>query len=165
MKRMNEVILNVERFIGSVMLITVVLLVFISAILRLFRHPITWSVDLSQLLFIWISMIGADVVLKNKAHMGVDLIVRLFPRTVQNLLLLFSYSLCTGFLGFVIYWGIKLCISNFARKYATLKISYSFATLAVPFISVFMILTILEQFIDLIKNWNVPGKVAEKIEV
>lgn len=165
MKEINKAIANTEKIIGSILLIFVVLLVFISAIMRLFKYPIPWSVDLSQLMFIWISMIGADVVLKKKSHMGVDLVVRMFPKAAQKALELLSYILCSGFLGFVIYWGTKLSISNYARKYATLKISYSFATFAVPFISFLMLLTVIEQLGVLFRDWNVLDQVAEKAEV
>ena len=34
-------------------------LVFVAAIMRFFGHPLTWSVDMAQLLFIWLCMLGA----------------------------------------------------------------------------------------------------------
>jgi TRAP-type C4-dicarboxylate transport system permease small subunit len=108
-----------------------------------------WSVDLSQLFFVWISMIGADLALKKRSHMGVDLLVKRFPAGLQKPVALFSYIICAGFLGFVTYWGIILCVQNYLRKYATLKISYSFATVAVPLISILMLLTVIQQIAEL----------------
>ncbi len=134
------------------MLITIVLLVFISAVLRVVNHPLVWSVDASQLLFIWISMIGADLALKNKAHMGVDLLVSHFPEGLQKGLKIFSYLLCIAFVVFIMIWGVNLCIQNYLRKYQTLRISYSFATAAVPFLSVCMLLTMAEQLWSLLFN-------------
>lgn len=157
MKRFNQFVMKGEQLIGTVLLIVVVVLVFVSAIIRITPNVrIIWSMDMSQLLFTWISMIGADIALKKKGHMGVDMLVRKFPEKLQKGLQLFSYLLCCAFSAFVTYWGITLCIENALRKYQTLGISYSFATAAVPVISIFMLLTLLEQIIDLIKNWKNP---------
>lgn len=154
MKKVNEVISKIESTVGVVMLTGIVLLVFISAVTRVFKSPIVWSVDMAQLLFVWISMFGADLALKKCAHMGVDIVVRKLPDKLQKIVALFSYLLCTGFAVFIAYWGINLFIENYLRKYQTLQISYSYATAAVPVVSCLMILTLLEQIIDLLRGWN-----------
>ncbi|MFA6844966.1 MAG: TRAP transporter small permease [Sphaerochaetaceae bacterium] len=154
LKKINGVIGKMEYNVGTVMLIGIVVLVFASALLRVFDHPIVWSVDASQLLFVWISMFGADLALKKKAHMGVDLLVKKFPQRVQSLIAFVGYLLCAGFCCFMTYWGIILCVQNYLRKYQTLKISYSFATAAVPVVSIFLLLTIIEQVLDLVKHWD-----------
>jgi TRAP-type transport system small permease protein len=154
MKKINEIIKRLEYSIGTVMLIAIVTLVFISAVLRVFNHPLVWSVDASQLLFIWISMIGADLAFKNKAHMGVDLLVMFFPSGLKKSLKVFSYILCFAFAVFIAYWGITLCFQNYLRKYQTLRISYSFATAAVPTLAICMLLTIIEQMNTLLKTKN-----------
>ena len=159
MKKLNQAIARAEQVIGSIMLVAVVLLVFISAVVRLTPNfNMIWSVDASQLMFIWISMIGADLALKKRSHMGVDLLVKHFPEKMQKVLALGSYILCLG------YWGVILCMKNALRSYQTLKISYSFATAAVPVLSVLMILTLIEQLVDLIRHWKEPIVVDDTIE-
>lgn len=150
MKKLNNAIQTFEYTMGSVMILTIVVLVFASAVARYFRRPIVWSVDLSQLFFVWISMFGADIALKKRAHMGVDLLIKKFSPSKQKLVALFSYLLCGAFLLFVTYWGWKLCVQNYLRKYATLKISYSYATAAVPVVSILMFLTVVQQVADLV---------------
>jgi TRAP-type C4-dicarboxylate transport system permease small subunit len=152
MKRLNGFIQTSEYVIGSAMIVSIVLLVFASAVFRVFRMPITWSVDLSQLFFVWISMFGADIALKKCSHMGVDIITRYFPQNIQKALAIFSCLICAAFLVFTAYWGGFLCFQNYLRKYATLKISYSFATAAVPTVSVLMLLTLAQQFFELVKT-------------
>ncbi|ABR47494.1 Tripartite ATP-independent periplasmic transporter, DctQ component [Alkaliphilus metalliredigens QYMF] len=157
MKKFNEKVGRIETMIAVAMLVAIVVLVFVSAITRFFGSPIIWSIDLAQLLFIWISMLGADAALKKKSHIGVDLIVKKLPTKFQNTVTLVTSLLILAFLFFMLYQGSVLCIQNYLRKYATLNISYSFGTAAVPIGSVFMILTMLEQIIDLIKNWSKPS--------
>jgi TRAP-type C4-dicarboxylate transport system permease small subunit len=117
--------------------------------------------DLSQLLFVWICMFGADIALKKCAHMGVYLLVDRFPAALRKTLAIFSYLLCLGFAVFSTYWGIVLVLQNYMRLYTTLKISYSFATAAIPLLSCVMMLTLIEQLIDTIRNKPVATEVEE----
>ena len=156
MRKFNAVVGRIESVVGVVMMLIIVGMVFVGAITRYFGRPIIWSVDLAQLLFIWVCMFGADAALKNKAHVGVDMIVKHFPVKLQKLIVLATYVLCMAFLAFMVFYGIKLCASNYLRSYQTLKISYSFGTAAVPVGSVFMLLTLFEQMRQLIQGWNDP---------
>lgn len=154
MKKINELISKVEYTVGGIMLMSIIVLVFVSAVLRVFKCPVVWSVDMAQLLFVWISMFGADLALKKGAHMGVDILVRKFPPKLQKSVALMSYLLCIGFAIFISYWGVSLFIENYLRKYQTLQISYSYATAAIPTVSCLMILSILEQIIELLRGWK-----------
>jgi len=156
LQKFNGVLTKAEQVIGSVMVIMIVLLVFVNAIARKLGHPIFITQEGSQLLFIWISMLGANLAMKSDSHMGVDLLVRKFPPTLQKILKVFSYILCLGFLAFMTYWGIILCAKNYLRIYSTLGISYTTATAAIPVVSLFMALAILEKMILLFENWDKP---------
>ncbi len=65
-----------EAAFGKFLLIVIVVLVFAAGLLRWFDHPLIWSVDLAQLLFLWVSFIGANQALRKRAHIGMDLLVR-----------------------------------------------------------------------------------------
>lgn len=156
MHRFNALVGKIESTLGVAMMCVIVAMVFVGAVTRYFQRPIVWSVDLAQLLFIWVCMLGADAALKNRAHVGVDMIVKLFPVKVQKAITLVTYVLCLAFLVFLVYWGVRLCLSNYLRMYATLKVSYSFGTAAVPVGAAFMIVTLLEQLSTLVRRWNDP---------
>lgn len=157
MKEFNKKVETIETWVGVVMLTSIILLVFLSAMLRTIRYPIVWSVDLAQLLFVWICMLGADIALKRKAHVGVDLITKRFPIRLQNIITLATYIISIFFLAYITYYGIFLCVTNYLRKYQTLQISYSYGTAAVPIGSILMILTIIEQMVQLITDWKKPS--------
>lgn len=165
MKKFNEKVETVETWVGVVMLASIILLVFLSAVMRSIKYPIVWSVDLAQLLFVWISMLGADIALKRKAHVGVDLITKNFPARLRNIITLATYILCILFLAFIAYYGLILCFTNYLRKYQTLQISYSYGTAAVPVGSVLMILTIIEQMIQLIAEWRKPSSAGNSVNM
>ncbi|MGD9155343.1 MAG: TRAP transporter small permease [Bacillota bacterium] len=157
MKEFNEKVGGIETWISVGMLAAIIVLVFASAVMRTFRYPIIWSVDLAQLLFVWICMLGADAALKKRAHVGVDLLAKQFPVRIQNIITLTTYIISVLFLVFITYHGLSLCVKNYLRQYATLQISYSFGTVAVPIGSILMILTFAEQIINLFGNWDKPS--------
>lgn len=157
MKTVNAIIGRVETVVGVAMLIVIVGMVFLGAITRTFDKPIVWSVDLAQLLFIWVSIFGADIALKNKAHVGVDMLVRKFPDRLNRAITLCTYLLCLAFLAFMAYWGVRLCIGNYLRTYQTMGVSYSYGTAAIPIGATFMIFTLLEQLCKLLRDWSQPG--------
>jgi TRAP-type C4-dicarboxylate transport system permease small subunit len=157
MKEFNEKVGSVETWLSVVMLAAIIVLVFVSALMRTFKHPVIWSVDLAQLLFVWICMFGADAALKKRAHVGVDLIVKQLPVKIQNSVTLATYIVSILFLAFIVYYGVTLCLENYLRKYATLQISYSFGTVAVPIGGILMILTLVEQVLQLLGHWEEPS--------
>ena len=56
--------------------------------MRFFGHPLIWSVDLAQLLFIWLCFIGATRAMRERGHLGVDFLVRPFPHRYRLALVL-----------------------------------------------------------------------------
>ncbi|MDR1135055.1 MAG: TRAP transporter small permease [Clostridiales Family XIII bacterium] len=163
-KKFNEKVGKVEVAITVCMMTVLVALVFFGALLRALRFPIVWSVDLAQLLFVWVCIFGADAAMKYKAHIGVDLLVKRIPVKAQNIIEMGMYIIIFCFLIFVIYQGTGLCMDNYLRKYQTLKISYSFGTAAIPLGSTFMLLTVAEQIGDLFKNWGKSSFTGESDE-
>lgn len=71
---------KLELVAGTVLLAVITVLVFIAAVMRFFGHPLIWSVDLAQLLFIWLCFIGASRAMRQRLHLGVDFLVALLSR-------------------------------------------------------------------------------------
>lgn len=84
-------------------LAVMVLLVFGNVVLRyVFNSGITVSEELSRWAFVWITFLGALVALKDKGHLGTDIVVALLPRLGQQACLIVSRALmlvlCGGIL-------------------------------------------------------------------
>ena len=150
---MNDgIFAKIELIIGLVILSVIVALVFMASIMRFFGYPLIWSVDLAQLLFIWLCFLGANRALRLKSHMGVDLLIRRLPirhrvtleSAVSVLTLLFLSSLAVK--------GVQLTLINKERIYGDSGIPYYFVTIAVPFGCVILSLTILRNLTLAWKN-------------
>lgn len=82
-----------EVLIGLALAVMVVL-VFGNVVLRYgFNSGITLSEEVSRWLFIWVTFLGAVVALRERAHLGVDMVVSNLPPLGKKLCLALSYLL------------------------------------------------------------------------
>ncbi len=144
LKRMGQI----ELAIAALLLAAATLLVFVAAVMRFFGQPLIWSVDMAQLLFIWLCFIGATRAMRAKGHLGVDLLVRALPYrsrlTVETVVTLAVLV----FLAVLAVEGTKLTWLNRQRIYGDSGLSYAFVTVAVPIGCVMLIGALLHNLAD-----------------
>ena len=129
---MGAWLIKLEAGLAVALLAVIVGLVFAAGFLRWFGAPLVWSVDLAQLLFIWVSFLGADMALRKRAHIGIDLLVRRLPGRGRVVLDLLLALLAIAFLGAMVVMGYRLTMLNLERQFGDSGISYAFVTVAVP---------------------------------
>jgi TRAP-type transport system small permease protein len=107
-------------------------LVFIAALMRFFGHPLIWSVDAAQLLFIWLCMLGACRAMREKSHLGMEVLVKYLPYMSRLLVEMLCSVITLVFLGIIAKLGFDLAWLNRARTFGDSSISYAWVTVAVP---------------------------------
>ncbi len=129
---MLRLLSRIEFAIAAILLAAIVILVFISALMRTVDHPVIWSLDVAQLLFIWLCFFGAVRALREKAHIGIDLLIRYLPHGLR-FAVEFVLSLVTlAFLALLTKEGTALAFSNIQRQFGDSGLSYFWVTIAVP---------------------------------
>lgn len=143
-----------ETLVCAILFLFIVGLVFASALLRKIGLPIQWSNDVSQLLFAWLAFLGGDIALRKGSLMGVGLITRKLPGTVQKFLSIFCYFLMLIILFIVIKFGFALSARNWTRAFQSLTISYSWVTLSLPISAICMVMSIIRNIYNeiVVKN-------------
>ena len=129
---MARLLARLELAIGAVLLLVITGLVFSAAAMRFFGHPLIWSVDMAQLLLIWLCFFGATRAMRERAHLGVDLVVRYFGRRIRLAIELGLAGLFIAFMAVLAWEGYKLTMLNKERIFGDSGISYGFVTIAVP---------------------------------
>lgn len=107
-------------------------LVFIAAIMRFFGYPLTWSVDMAQLLFIWLCFFGAARAMREKSHLGMEVLVKYLGYKRQFWLEMVCSVITLAFLAALAVEGYKLTMLNTQRTFGDSSLSYSWVTAAVP---------------------------------
>ncbi|MBH0236754.1 TRAP transporter small permease [Methylobrevis albus] len=141
-----------EEFVAKALLAAIVVLVFLAAAARTFGHPLIWSVDLAQLLFVWLCMLGANKALRRKSHIGVDFFVLRLPTAMRRIVEIVLGLLTLGFLGALAYLGVRLTLLNAERIYGDSGISYAWVTGAVPVGCVLLALTLIGHLVRCLRG-------------
>lgn len=145
---MNRLLSQIEFAVAAAIFAVIVLLVFFASIARFFGHPLIWSIDLAEVLFIWLCFFGAARAMRQRAHLGVDYLVRKLGYRYR-LAVEYMLVVCTlVFLGVLTVQGYRLAILNWQRTFGDSGMPYGLVTLAVPVGSIMLIVAILYNSVD-----------------
>ncbi|MDX9862727.1 MAG: TRAP transporter small permease [Rhodospirillales bacterium] len=143
---------KIEEAISRLLLLGCVVLVIVASLGRWYGHPIIWSVDIAQLLFIWICFLGANQAMRADQHVGVDLLLVHLPVRVRRRVLMFHFLLIEAFLAAMVYFGVDLTRLNVERQFSDTPLSYAWVTVAVPVGSALLFITILVRMIRMLRE-------------
>lgn len=107
-------------------------LVFVAAVMRFFGYPLIWSVDMAQLLFVWLCFLGGTRALREKSHIGMEVLVKHLGYRRQFWLEMVLSVVILAFLAILAVEGVKLTLLNRERLFGDSTLSYAWVTAAVP---------------------------------
>jgi TRAP-type C4-dicarboxylate transport system permease small subunit len=148
---MSRLLIRLEDIASKTLLAAIVVLVFLAAVGRSLGYPLIWSVDMAQLLFIWLCFLGANRAMRAKAHVGVDLFVRKLPHASRRVIDIALALLALAFLLALIVSGYRLTVLNWQRVYGDSGISYAWVTSAVPVGAALLAVTVLGNLVSAIR--------------
>jgi TRAP-type transport system small permease protein len=128
LKRLSQI----ELAICFLLLAGITGLVFVAAVMRFFGHPLTWSIDMAQLLFIWLCMLGATRAMREKSHLGMEILAKRLGYRRQLRVEMACSVIILAFLAALTVEGVGLTLMNTERTFGDSTLSYSWVTAAVP---------------------------------
>lgn len=143
-----------EETLATAGLIVMTFLILLSAAARTAGHPLNWAVDISLLLFSWVSFMGADVGIRQNRIINVDFLTSKFPVKYQRRVSILWSFFIIAFLAVLIAYGVPLCISNAKRQFQNITLSYSCVTASLPVCSFFMIISMTLKLKKQIRDFN-----------
>ncbi len=149
---MSRLLYVTEEWLAMLLFAGTVLLVLLGAIGRTSGVPQTWSIDLAQALFAWCCMFGADIALKNRGHIVIDIAVAPMPNPVQTFFSYLWYAVIAVFLMVLVYLGVKLTLINTQRELGDLGVSYSWVTASIPVGALLMLVSTLTRLANFING-------------
>lgn len=149
---MSTVIVRVESVIARVLLAAMVGLVFIAGVMRWFGYPLVWSMDVAQLFFVWAAFIGADMAMRKRGLIAVDLFVRWIPARNRVIIDILTSLVILAFLLSLSWLGCKLVMLNLEREFGDSGISYGYVTAAVPIGCLLLAITLAGQIIEAVRS-------------
>lgn len=131
--RTTALLVNIPEAVGAIAMLAITLVLFAGVVWRyFFVDPLTWSDEISRLLFVWLAFIGAAIGVKRGSHSAVVVFEARMPRRWQRALMLFTLAVMTVMAGVLVYTGIRETIANIAQAMPVTRISRGWQYVAVP---------------------------------
>jgi TRAP-type C4-dicarboxylate transport system permease small subunit len=123
---------QLELAVCFALLASITGLVFIAAVMRFFGHPLIWSVDMAQLLFVWLCFLGSNKAMREKGHLGMEVLVSRLGYKRRFWLEVICTIVMVAFLMILVVEGWNLTMLNRERTFGDSSLSYAWVTVSVP---------------------------------
>lgn len=145
------------KIICGVLLAIIVIDVTYAVIMRyIFHNPPAWSMELGTFLYIWLVMLGAVLVTRDKSHIDITVIVDYFPHKMRFAWYIFLRLLMIGFCGLMVQQGIRIYGKVSEASSPSFGISMGWLYSSVPVAGFLMGIYFIEQ---IIKSFTDGGKI------
>ncbi|MCC9625824.1 TRAP transporter small permease [Thalassospira sp. MA62] len=109
----STVVTRLEEGFIALLLAAMTTLTFVNVIMRyVFNSGLTWAMETTEFLFAWLILFGMSYGVKVGSHIGVDALVRLFPRSAQRVIGLIVVAAGLLYCSFLIIGGWDLVAFN-----------------------------------------------------
>lgn len=152
MKKLYDKFCRLEEMLALGLLSSIAVLVFISALMRYVKHPLNWAQDVALVAFAWMIFLGSDIAIRGPGLIGIDLLVKQFPVTIQKGLDILFKLIIIAFLLVLVVNGYSMTVQGWSRQIAALHVSYGVVTMAVPVGALLMIVSTSMRLAERIKT-------------
>ncbi len=153
---------KLEEWIGGSLFIVMFAILVMQIIARqLLGRPLIWSEELSRLIFVYVGFLGISIGIRNQTHVLIDFLFTKFSPKTQKVIFTFSQLIILASVLFMGYFGKILVGKKWIFQIISLNISSGWMYLALPLISILMIVRFFQAYDENYKNDKVclPPKV------
>lgn len=136
---------RIEQWLAVILLSATALTMLASSTMRAIGQPFAGGAELSQLLFIWTTVLGADITLRRGDQVRVDIFTSMMPPLLLRPVIALCVLMMFSFLGLLAWYGFPLALSNWQRPLGVADLSYGYVTLALPAGAVLMMISLLRR--------------------
>lgn len=154
LRALYKIFCKAEVAVCAVGFVSIVVLVFLSAILRFFRVSMAWNIDMAMLLLAWTSFLGADIAYRSGQLVGIDMLTRNLPKKIQKIIEILLFFIIFAALVFIVFYGIRLSIVEWNHTYQSIPIPYSTVLISLPFAAASMAISTILKIKYCIAHFN-----------
>jgi TRAP-type C4-dicarboxylate transport system permease small subunit len=97
-----------------------------------FAAPLIWSEEAARYLFVWVSMFGAALAMRTRAHYALEAVVEQLPAMARAAAAMFARVVAGGFLLILLVTGVVETLQAHLQDAATLPFRMSLPYAALP---------------------------------
>jgi TRAP-type C4-dicarboxylate transport system permease small subunit len=154
-KKLSAIINRCLYVLSLTMFIVMFSITTINVFLRyLLNSPIPWAVELGRYAFVAVVYLGAIYVMRENGHIGLDIVIGMFPKKLNRLVVFSGKIIVIIFLVVFIIQAFRITLNNIHVDSAGMLIP-----MAIPYS--FMIISGVGMLIELILNMFNPARIPK----
>jgi len=144
-------------------LVTSVFMVVIIQVLAryVFKASTPWAGELSQILLVWMVMVGAAAAMERKEHYVISFVIDLFPARLRTAVLVVSNTIGAVFLLLLVNIGWAYFQDGFSRTYVITGIPHATTFLSLPIAAAMMLFSMVSHSLDTLADRAHPKHTEE----
>jgi TRAP-type transport system small permease protein len=161
----NRSVLRVERLstvvekatsVPCVLLGGVMVAVVISGVFAryLLKNPMSWTEEVARFLMNWMALLGASIVTRHRAHLGLLYFIQKFPMPLQRLTKLLMDILIMVFLYLLTVEGYQMAVAATEQIEPTTGITMNYILACVPLAGLLMMIQLALQMVVDLFHWG-----------
>jgi TRAP-type C4-dicarboxylate transport system permease small subunit len=151
-----------EKLVAATLLVVLVAVVFVGAAGRYSGHPVLWSDEVAQMLFVWVSLLAGDLTLQRNGHFSVDIFANMLPAKARLVLDLLIYLLMGALLILLVRNAWNFAAMTAIRAQPMTGVPYSWATGALPVGFCLMLITLVELVVRRVTGQAADGEAGPR---
>ena len=121
------------KFICTVFMAGIVAILFYAVVMRyVLKMPPAWSMELSRYMFLWMVMLCAVLVTRERTHIKMSYLVGLLPGKIQFVWMTFIRLLMISFCWIMVQYGLRILPIVAEASSPTLNISMGYMYISIP---------------------------------
>lgn len=139
---------RIEYACAALLLSLIVLLVGLASLTRAMGSPIIWSIEVAQLLFIWLCMLAADLALQERRHFGLSILLDNLPPRGRRVAEIVNTLVLLALLALLLVYAVRNTILMHPRLDGAIQMPSSYIHAAMPVGLVLMLRTLTVQLFE-----------------
>lgn len=156
MRALRLAVSGLVKWVLVFMLLAMALVLFAQIVFRyFFEMPLVWSEEMALVFMLWITFLGAALLLDSKEHISIDFLVEMMPQALQRGVAIFSAVLMLGF-NVALTYGAFLVVEATASSITPgMKISVAWHYGGAMVGGLLLLMVSLDQLVETIKGAGV----------
>jgi len=148
---------KIARAISTVLMIVMFCLVFSGVVFRIIGNSFSLSEELSRWCLISLCFIGGSVALKQKQHVGVNMLILSLPAKAAKPCIALAYLVVFVLLGFATYYSFTAAVAAIDMTGDIVPVSMMYVKFSLPFGMFMMIVHLLHSFAGVFRAKNIES--------
>lgn len=151
MKKLFIILDNITEYVSDIVIIALIVIAGLQIFFRyVIGHALSWTEEISLMLFLWLAYFGMVMAMRREAHLRVDAFVMALPKRIQNwlhLVILFGAVICCSFITWVSFETVLKIMSR-GQTAISVNLPIWIVWLAIPICFALSALQALRHFIN-----------------